>query len=84
MSGDWFCDYISATGERRGCPAGVGCSRRELGGRAVSLAALHELGRVPPTIKNPKVVKQRQRQTWEDIEQKHQECKRRLAEECRI
>lgn len=80
MSGDWFCDYISATGERRGCPAGVGCVRRTMGGKAVSMAALHELGKIPPTIKNPKVV--RTRQDWEDIERKHQERKRRLAEEC--
>lgn len=27
-----LCDYFSKTGIRRGCPAGVGCTKRELRG----------------------------------------------------
>lgn len=27
------CDYILATGHRRGCPAGVGCDKRQTGKR---------------------------------------------------
>ena len=28
FAADYLCNYISVTGERRGCPAGVGCTQR--------------------------------------------------------
>ena len=33
LSGMLACDYILATGHRRGCPAGVGCDKRQTGKR---------------------------------------------------
>lgn len=33
LSGALACDYILATGHRRGCPAGPGCDKRQTGKR---------------------------------------------------
>ncbi len=33
LSGTLACDYILATGHSRGCPAGVGCDKRQTGNR---------------------------------------------------
>ena len=33
LSGALTCDYILATGHRRGCPAGAGCDKRQTGKR---------------------------------------------------
>ena len=33
LSGTLACDYILATGHRRGCPAGAGCDKRQTGKR---------------------------------------------------
>ena len=33
LSGALACDYILATGHRRGCPAGAGCDKRQTGKR---------------------------------------------------
>lgn len=33
------CDYLTITGQRRGCPAGKGCTQRKTGPRPVSVTA---------------------------------------------
>lgn len=40
-----FCDYIGITGMRRGCPAGAGCEKRELGDKRRTIASYVFRGR---------------------------------------
>lgn len=39
-----ICDFIGITGQRRGCPAGKGCTRRIVGNKGKSISQLIFLG----------------------------------------
>lgn len=77
ITSGYCCEYLAVTGTARGCPAGKGCVRREMGGRMPSLAALQTVGKAPPKLNAT-----RERETWEEMYERERARKARAAIAC--
>ena len=78
ITSGYCCEYLAVTGTVRGCPSGKGCDRREMGGRAPSIAALQTVGKTPPNMTKAT----RPRQSWEDMYDKERARKAKAAVSC--
>lgn len=78
ITSGYCCEFLAVTGTVRGCPAGKGCERREMGGRMPSLAALQTVGKAPP-----KLTPTRERETWEDMYARERARKARQVIACK-